>query len=80
MASKEYLERLAAQRDAAAQRAESIATGFVREWRSCSKEDREMIFASLRQANREAELLDKQIAWHNRRTAWTWPAEPAWTD
>lgn len=26
------------------------------------------------------DVLDQQIAWEGRRTAWVWPVVPAWVD
>ena len=31
-------------------------------------------------ASHQRDALDRQLSWVNRRSAWSWPTEPAWTD
>lgn len=31
-------------------------------------------------ASHQRDVLDRQLSWVNRRSAWSWPTAPAWTD
>lgn len=71
---------LAASGDAAADRADRLARGLLDQWDGLSDEQREAVFADLKDANAEAAGLRQQVAWHGRRDGWASPAAPAWTD
>lgn len=76
----EYIGQLEARRDAAAGRADRLATGALERWEGLSPEQRDEVLADLRDANRETGALGRQVAWHRRRDGWASPAEPAWSD
>lgn len=72
-----YVEKLEARRSEIAATLARITEEYLTTDEPCAPEEYRSMCANL-EAERDG--LDRQVAWYNRRTGWTWPADPAWTD